>query len=65
MSLIGFHRFLIASAILFCYGFAAWELWRLSTRAEGSALLAVVFVILGTALVFYLRRLRSILNLPE
>lgn len=65
MSLVGFHRILIAGAILFCYGFAGWELYRLSTGADGSALLAVIFVVLGTGLVFYLKRLRSILNLPE
>lgn len=65
MSLVGFHRLLIASAILFCYGFAGWELYRLSTSADGSGMLAVIFVVLGTALAFYLRRLRSILNLPD
>ncbi|HUH13961.1 MAG TPA: hypothetical protein VMK65_12680 [Longimicrobiales bacterium] len=64
MSLIGFHRLLIAAAILFCYGFAVWELYRISV-AGGSATLAAVFIVLGTALAFYLYRLRSILKLPE
>lgn len=64
MSLIGFHRFLIAAAILFCYGYGVWELYRASV-AGGSATLAAVFFVLGTALALYLYRLRSILKLPE
>lgn len=64
MSLIGFHRFLIAAAILFCYGYGVWELYRASAGG-GSATLAAVFFVLGSALALYLYRLRSILKLPE
>lgn len=59
MSLIAFHRFLIASAILFCFGYAAWELVHFwVTGAGGSLALGLVFVILGVLLSIYLARLR-------
>ena len=66
MSLIGFHRFLIAIGILFCFGFAGWELllWWV-TREGGSLLLGLVFVALGVLLSYYLSRLRRFLGYPE
>jgi hypothetical protein len=63
MSLIGFHRFLIATGILFCFGFAGWELllWWV-TRDGGSLLLGLVFVVLGLLLSYYLSRLGRFLG---
>ena len=66
MSLIGFHRFLIGTGILFCFGFAGWELvlWSV-TRGGGSLAMGVVFVVLGVLLSFYLSRLRSFVGYRE
>lgn len=66
MSLISFHRFLIASAIVFCFGFAAWELmtWWVG-RAPGALVIGSVFVLLGSGLIFYLSRLRSFLGMDS
>jgi hypothetical protein len=63
MSLISFHRFLIGAAILFCFGFAAWELmtWWVG-RTSGALALGLVFIALGGGLVFYLSRLRRFLG---
>jgi len=59
LSLIGFHRVLIGTAVVFCFGFAAWEavLWR-GTGGTGSLLLGLTFAALGTGLALYLSRLR-------
>ncbi len=63
MSLIGFHRFLIVTAILFCLGFAGWELWAwTTTRSTATLVLAIVFIVLGIGLGAYLRRLGRILG---
>ena len=67
MTLVGFHRVLILTAIAFCLGFSAWEL-RAYTRlgADGGALvLAATFALLGILLAAYLVRLGSILGLKE
>lgn len=67
MGLVGFHRFLIVTAIAFCLGFAAWQL-RAYLRFDaggGALLLAATFVLLGVALTVYLVRLRSILGLRD
>lgn len=66
MSLIGFHRFLIATGILFCFGFAGWELllWWV-TREWGSFILGLTFVALGVALSYYLSRLGRFLGYDE
>ena len=63
MSLIGFHRFLIATAIVFCFGFAVWELmtWWIR-RSTGVLVLGVTFLILGGLLCYYLARLRHFLG---
>jgi hypothetical protein len=63
MSLISFHRFLIAAAILFCLGFATWELmtWWVG-RTPGALALGLVFVVLGAGLAFYLSRLSRFLG---
>jgi hypothetical protein len=65
MSLVPFHRILIAGAIIFCFGFAAWEL--LAYRRDGSIAAAVIagaFLFAGGLLAVYLRHLRRILRLP-
>lgn len=63
MSLIAFHRFLIGTGILFCFGFAGWELvlWWV-TRGPGSLVLGVTFLLLGGLLSFYLSRLSRFLG---
>ena len=63
MSLLSFHRFVIASAIVFCLGFAAWEFraW-MDSREPGVLILAITFVVLGAGLALYLRRLNRFLG---
>jgi hypothetical protein len=63
VSLIAFHRVLIAAGILFCFGFAAWELvfWWV-TRATGALVMGIVFVLLGAGLCWYLSRLGRFLG---
>jgi hypothetical protein len=65
MSLIGFHRVLIASAIVFCAGFGAWQL-AAYTRGGGTAdlLLGIAFGVAAAALTLYLLFLRRVLRLP-
>lgn len=66
LSLIAFHRFLIASAILFCFGYAAWELVHFWVAGgSGSLVLGLVFVILGVLLSVYLARLRRYVGYRE
>ena len=64
MSLISFHRFLIATGIVFCFGFAIWELmtWWVG-RTPGALVLGLTFAALGVLLSFYLARLRRILGM--
>lgn len=63
MSLVAFHRFLIATGILFCLGYAIWE-GRAFMQGGGllSIVLAVGFTILGVGLILYLRRLNRFLG---
>ena len=66
MSLISFHRFLIVTAIVFCFGFALWEfIAPASGRGIGAVLLGSVFTLLGLGLVVYLRRLARFLGYEE
>jgi hypothetical protein len=62
-SLVAFHRVLITAAIVFCFGFAVWEVrvWR-ATAATGAMALAATFLLLGIGLLLYLRRLNRILG---
>jgi hypothetical protein len=66
VSLVGFHRSLILVAIFFCFGYSAWELraW-LADGGGGPGVLAIVFALLGLALMVYLARLRTILRLRD
>lgn len=66
MSLVGFHRFLIVTAILFCLGFGVWELnVAASGGGSGALVLGSVFVLLGVGLVVYLRRLTRFLGYED
>lgn len=64
MSLVAFHRFLISAGIVFCFGYAVWEVqgW-LDSRDAGALIVAMGFALLGAGLVVYLRRLNRILGL--
>lgn len=65
MSLVPFHRVLIASAIAFFLAFAVWELRAfLDDRAATSLVAAAAAAAAALLLALYLRRLRSFLNLP-
>lgn len=58
MSLIHFHRFLIVCGILFCLGYAGWEVNAfLTTASTGSLLLAIAFALLAALLGVYLWQL--------
>lgn len=61
--MIIFHRFLIATAILFCVGFSAWSL--AAFRASGGGLLlglGVAFALAALALAYYLKNLDRFLG---
>ena len=66
MNLIGFHRVLIGTAIIFFVGYGVWELaaW-FRDRETSSALLGIGALAAAAFLFFYLRRLRRFLNLPD
>lgn len=65
MSLVPFHRVLIASAIVFCAGFSAWELIGYY-RGGGTVALIVglAFALAAGLLIVYLWHLRRFLGLP-
>lgn len=63
MGVIGFHRFLISAAILFCLGFGIWEVLNYAeTRAAASLVTAIVFFVLGGGLGYYLANLQRFLG---
>jgi uncharacterized membrane protein len=62
MSLVSFHKVLITTAILFCAGYAAWEINRYSNDGSGSLILGVVFGVIAVLLAFYLAHLRRFLG---
>ncbi len=62
--MIAFHRFLIAMAILFCLGFAAWSILAFEARGGMATLvLGAVFLLAAAGLGYYLNRLGRFLNL--
>lgn len=64
-TLVPFHRFLIASAIVFCAAFSAWELVRFaSTDAMLDLVIGLAFALAAGLLLAYLLQLRRILKLP-
>lgn len=66
MSLIGFHRVLIASAIIFCAGFGLWQLAAFTrTGRTADLLLAFGSGLAAAALILYLMFLRRVLRLPD
>jgi len=63
MGIIGFHRFLISAAILFCLGYAGWEFVAYSDGAgTGSLVIALVFFAFGVGLGVYLANLNRFLH---
>jgi len=60
---IPFHRVLIATAILFCGGFALWALGQYAVlKRPGMLALTIVFAFLSLALAYYLRNLKRFLG---
>lgn len=64
MSLIRFHRFLIATAVVFCLGYGVWEIRASVSSGAGGfgLLLGSVFILLGLALAVYLKNLARFLG---
>lgn len=66
LSLIPFHRFLIATAIVFCLFFAGWEVVAFSRDGGIAALLiGIAFAAAAVLLFVYLVHLRRVLRLPD
>lgn len=66
MSLISFHRVLIAFGILFCTGYAVWELRNFIASGRPSSLaIALAFVVAAGGLGYYLRHLSRLLRLDK
>lgn len=63
MGVVGFHRFLIAAAILFCLGYGLYELLRyLEGAGPGALILALVFGSFAAGLGYYLANLDRFLH---
>ncbi|MFW6088460.1 MAG: hypothetical protein ACODAB_01830 [Gemmatimonadota bacterium] len=63
MGVVGFHRFLISAAILFCLGYGVYEIMRYDDGAGNGALVtAVVFAGLAAGLGYYLANLERFLH---
>lgn len=63
MSLVGFHKLLIASAVLFCAGFGGWQVIEFLGNGGGtSGLVGAAFLIGAGGLAFYLTRLDRFLG---
>lgn len=61
--MIPFHRLLIATAILFCVGFAAWAFVAYRASGAGSDLgISLAFAVAGGALGYYLKNLNRFLH---
>ena len=66
MSLISFHRILIAVAILFCAGYGVYELSAFTESGEtGSLFISGFFFVCAVALAYYLWHLKRILGVDE
>ncbi len=63
MSLISFHRILIAVAIFFCAGYAVYELP--AVEGGGSLVISVVFFVFTALLSYYLWHLKRFLGVEE
>ena len=63
MGIIGFHRFLISAAILFCMGYAGWEFAAYSDGGgTGALMVALLFAAFALGLGVYLANLDRILH---
>jgi hypothetical protein len=61
--MIFFHRFLIATAILFSIGFAVWAFARFRSAGGATPLaLAIGFAVIAIALIVYLKNLNRFLR---
>lgn len=61
--MIPFHRFLIATAILFCLGFAAWAIVEFRAGAGGWQLgFGIAFGLAAAVLGYYLKNLDRFLH---
>ena len=61
--MIPFHRLLIATAILFCLGFAMWAFGHyLAVKSPGMLALTIVFGLFAVALSYYLSNLKRFLG---
>jgi ABC-type Co2+ transport system permease subunit len=61
--MIFFHRFLIATAILFSIGFAVWSFAQFQGGGGTTQLvLAVVFAVIAVGLIVYLKNLKRFLH---
>ena len=66
MSLVAFHRVLIAAAILFCAGYGGYELVGFSKDGcTGALVMGGTFLILAAGLSYYLWRLNRFLGYEE
>ena len=66
MSLLPFHRLLIVVAIIFCAGFAAWELRAFLDDGRVLDLaLAIAFAAAAALFGYYLRHLKRFLGLAR
>jgi len=63
VGIIGFHRFLITAAILFCLAYSGWEFAAYSGGGEtGSLIIALLFAAFALGLGVYLANLNRILH---
>jgi uncharacterized membrane protein len=61
--MIFFHRFLIATAILFSIGFAAWAFAQFRSSGGSTPLvMAILFAVIAVALIVYLKNLKRFLR---
>jgi hypothetical protein len=66
MSLISFHRILIAVAILFCAGYGVYELLAFTeSGGSGSPLISGFFFVVAVGLTYYLWHLKRFLGVEE
>ena len=66
MNLIGFHRVLIGTAIVFFAGYGTWEFASYIRDGDSASLWISLVSGVGAILLFlYLRRLRRFLDLPR
>jgi Flp pilus assembly pilin Flp len=61
--MIFFHRFLIATAILFSIGFAVWAFAQFRNAGGATPLvMAILFAVIAVALIVYLKNLKRFLR---